>query len=141
MDEEADRPPRELPEEEGSSLSRREQETAGQLRLMDPHLAGLYEQGIRLLRQNRQPGKVYLLAHCGRELSRGVLQLLLDVEGPATSETGQEHRQRISHALHLPLEDPRVDAWYELHSRFCKSVHWRYPGPSADAVHGRIRAL
>ena len=64
-----------------SILTANEQATAAQLRLMDPQLAGLYERGIRLMSQIHQPENVYLLAHCGRELSNGVLQLLLDEGG------------------------------------------------------------
>ena len=138
MDEETDRPPRELPAEEGSSLSRREQETAAQLRLMDPQLAGLYEHGIRLMDQIHHPGNVYLLAHCGRELSKGVLQLLLDDEGLEVSvqELGTDHQSRIARALSLPDNHPRVNAWYEVHRHLTNDVHWRRPGPSADVVRG-----
>ena len=73
MDEKTSRLPRGWPEDAERALTPREQEMTGQLRLMDPQLADLYEHGIRLLRQDPRPGDVYLLAHCGRELSRGVL--------------------------------------------------------------------
>ena len=138
MDEETDRPPRELPAEEGSSLSRREQETAAQLRQMDPQLAGLYEHGIRLMDQIHQPGIVYLLAHCGRELSNGVLQLLLYDEGLEVSvqELGTDHQSRIARALSLPHNHPHVNAWYEVHRHLTNDVHWRRPGPSADVMRG-----
>ena len=104
MDKDTARQPRERLEGESSTLSPREQETTGQLRLMDPQLAALYEHGIRLLRQIHQSRNVYLLAHCGRELSNGVVQLLLDDEGleVSTLELQQEHRPRIARALHLP---------------------------------------
>ena len=146
MDEEMDRQPRERREEEQNGLSPREQATMGQLRLMDPQLAGLYEHGIRLLREIRQSGNVYLLAHCGRELSRGVLQLLLDDEGLEASaqELQQEHRPRIAQALYLPDNDLRVNEWFRLHRLFCNSVHWRYPGLSgadADAVRDAFERL
>ena len=136
MDQQSDRQPREWPEEGGRELTPREQETKEQLRLMDPHLAGLYEHGVRLLRRRPRSGDVFLLAHCGRELSRGALQLLLDEEEPGafSQELKQEHRPRIAHALDLPEDDPRVDDWYTLHQLFCKWVHWKYPGPSREAV-------
>ena len=36
-------------------LNLRERTTAGELRLLDPHLAGLYERGLALARQIDQP--------------------------------------------------------------------------------------
>lgn len=136
MDEKTDRLPHGWPEDAGRGLSPREQETTGQLRLMDPQLADLYEHGIRLLRrQDPRPGDVYLLAHCGRELSRGVLDLLLEDEtGVSSQQLGQEHRPRIARALGLPEDDPRVDGWHKLHRRFSDSAHWKYPGPSREEV-------
>ena len=136
MNQQTDRQPREWPEDRGRDLTPREQETTEQLRLMDPHLAGLYEHGIRLLRRKPRAGDVFILAHCGRELSRGVLQLLLDDEESEvfSQELGQEHRPRIAHALRLTDDDPRVDGWYRLHSLFSRSAHWRYPGPSGESV-------
>ncbi len=106
---------------------------------MDPQLADLYEHGIRLLRQDPRPGDVYLLAHCGRELSRGVLDLLLEDEtGVSSQQVGSEHRPRIARALGLPETDPRVDGWHKLHGRFSELVHWKYPGPSREEV-GSVR--
>ena len=143
MDQQSGRQPPEWPDDRGRELTPREQETAGQLRLMDPHLAGLYEHGIRLLRRRPGAGDVRLLAHCGRELSRGVLQLLLDDEGPGAfpQELKQEHRPRTAHALDLPEDDPRVDGWYTLHQLFCKWVHWKYPGPSRGILLTWVDAL
>lgn len=133
MDEKTDRLPRGWPEDAGRGLSPRERETTGQLRLMDPQLADLYEHGLRLLRQDPRPGDVYLLAHCGRELSRGVLDLLLEDEtGVSSQQLGREHRPRIARALGLPETDPRVDGWYKLHRRFSDLAHWKYPGPSRE---------
>ena len=133
-----DHQPPERLEDAASNLTANEQETAGQLRLMDPQLVGLYEYGLRLMRQIHQPATVYLLAHCGRELSKGVLQLLLDDEELEVSvqELGTDHRPRIAHALGLPDDHPRVSTWCEVHRRFTDSCHWRYPCPSAEVVHG-----
>ena len=138
MEEKIDRQPPERLEDEVSSLTANEQATAGQLRLRDPQLAGLYEHGIRLMRQIHQPENVYLLAHCGRELSKGVLESLQGDEGLEVSvqELGTDHRPRIARALGLPDNHARVDAWYEVHRCFTDSAHWRRPGPSADVVFG-----
>ena len=164
MEEKMDPQPPERLEDDVSILTANEQATAAQLRLRDPQLAGLYEGGIRLMGQIHQPGNVYLLAHCGRELSNGVLQLLLDEEGIPTSVQEDEHRRRIAdtfqalqsvldeeglatpvqggthrprmaHALGLPEDHARVNAWYEAHRDFTDNVHWQRPGPSADVVH------
>ena len=165
MEEKIDRQAPERLEDDVSILTANEQATAAQLRLMDPQLAGLYERGIRLMSQIHQPENVYLLAHCGRELSNGVLQLLLDEgglptslqedehrgriagafhalqslldeEGLATPVQGGMHRPLIAHALGLPDDHPRVNAWYEVHRYFTDDVHWRRLGPSADVVRG-----
>ena len=100
MEEKIDRQAPERLEDDVSILTANEQATAAQLRLMDPQLAGLYERGIRLMSQIHQPENVYLLAHCGRELSNGVLQLLLDEGGLPTSLQEDEHRGRIAGAYH-----------------------------------------
>ena len=99
MEEKMDPQPPERLEDDVSILTANEQATAAQLRLRDPQLAGLYEGGIRLMGQIHQPGNVYLLAHYGRELSNGVLQLLLDEEGIPTSVQEDEHRRRIAGAF------------------------------------------
>ena len=92
MEEKIDRQPPERLEDDVSILTANEQATAAQLRLMDPQLAGLYERGIRLMSQIHQPENVYLLAHCGRELSNGVLQLLLDEGGlPTSLQEDEQH--------------------------------------------------
>ena len=122
-------------------LSPRERETAGELRRLDPHLAGLYERGLMLARQIDQPGNAYLVAHVGRELSRGVLELLLSAEGlevaPADLENApshEGHRTRIAEALGLQPDDPRVDEWFHLHRQFCAACHWRGSAPESAGV-------
>ena len=193
MEEKIDPQPPERLEDDVSILTANEQVTAAQLRLRDPQLAGLYEGGIRLMGQIHQPGNVYLLAHCGRELSNGVLQFLLDEEeiptsvqkdehrrriagafqalqplldeqglansvqedehrrriadtfqalqsvldeeGLATPIQGGTHRPRMAHALGLPEDHARVNAWYDAHCDFTNNVHWRGAGPLADVVH------
>ena len=122
-------------------LNLRERTTAGELRLLDPHLAGLYERGLALARQIDQPGNAYLVAHAGRELSRGVLQLLLRDEGLEVAaedlesvSSDERNRPRIAEALGLETKDPRVDEWFHLVRQFSSSVHWRFGGPQSIAV-------
>ena len=122
-------------------LNSRERETAGELKRLDPHLAGLYERGLELVRQIDQPGNAFLVAHAGRELSCGVLALLffeegleVAVEDIANAPSNQEHRPRIAEALALEADDPRVDEWFHLHGQFSKACHWRYGGLESDVV-------
>jgi len=114
-------------------LNSRERETAGELKRLDPHLAGLYERGLELVRQIDQPGNVSLVAHAGRELSRGVLALLFSEEGLevavediANAPSNEKHRPRIAEALALEADDPRVDEWFHVHGRFSSACHWPY---------------
>lgn len=96
MDEKIDHQPPDRLDDGVSDLTANQQATAGQLRLMDPQLAGLYMRGVHLMGQIYEPGNVYLLAHCGRELSNGVLQFLLNEEEIPTSIQEDEHRRRIA---------------------------------------------
>lgn len=116
-------------------LNSRERETAGELKRLDPHLAGLYERGLEFVRRIDQPGSVSLVAHAGRELSRGVLALLLSEEGLevavediANAPSNEKHRPRIAEALALEADDPRVDEWFHVHGLFSGACHWPYGG-------------
>ena len=136
-----DLPGSDTPEDGVDRLSFREQETAGQLRLLDPHLAGLYERGLALARRIDQPGNAYMAAHVGRELSRGVVQLLLRVEGlEVTAEdlesvsSNERNRPPIAKALGLEPDDPRVDEWFFLVGLFSGTLKWRSSGPESVAV-------
>src|SRR5258708_36195428 len=62
------------------TFSGRETQTSDELRSLNPQLAGLYEQGLRLLPNIHEPGFAYFVAHAGREISRGVIQRLLSEE-------------------------------------------------------------
>ena len=122
-------------------LNLRERKTAGELQLLDPHLAGLYERGLALVRRMDQPGNAYIVAHVGRELSRGVVQCLLrdeglevaaeDLEGVSSNE---KNRPPIAKALGLEPDDPRVDEWFHIVGQFSCAVHWRFGGPQSFAV-------
>ena len=132
-----DLPRPETPKDGEDWLTLRERETAGELRLLDPHLAGLYERGLALARQIDQPGNAYIVAHVGRELSRGVLQLLgLEVaaEDLESVSSDERNRPRIAEALGLETDDPRVDEWFHLVRQFVSAVHWRFGGPQSIAV-------
>ncbi len=140
-----DLPRPETPKDGEDWLTLRERETAGELRLLDPHLAGLYERGLALARQIDQPGNAYLVAHAGRELSRGVLQLLLRDEGLEVAaedlesvSSNERNRPRIAEALGLETDDPRVDEWLHLVRQFSSAAHWRFGGPQAIAVREAI---
>ena len=125
-----------LPRDRGDWLNPRQRETAGELRRLDPDLAGLFERGLALVREIDQPGNAYLLAHVGRELSNGVLELLLRDEGLEVTaadlenvSSNERHRPRIAKALGLEAHDPRVDEWFHLARQFARGCHWRYGGP------------
>lgn len=145
-----------LPRNGGDGLNPRQRETAGELRRLDPDLAGLFEHGLALVREINQPGNAYLLAHAGRELSNGVLELLLRDEGLEVTaadlenvSSNERHRPRIAKALGLEAHDPRVDEWFHLARQFAKGCHWRYGGPElaplreaferfASVLYGRV---
>ena len=131
-----DQPRSEMPRGRGDGLNLRQRETAGELRRLDPDLAGLFERGLALVREIDQPGNAYLLAHVGRELSKGVLELLLRDEGLEVTaadlenvSSNEQHRPRIAKALGLEAHDPRVDEWFHLARQFARGCHWRYGGP------------
>ena len=111
MEEKIDRQPPERLEDEVSSLTANEQATAAQLRLMDPQLAGLYERGLRLMSQIHQPENVYLLAHCGRELSNGVLQLLLDEGGARSFCPGNGNGASAAYRSRARFAPTLIRAW------------------------------
>ena len=131
----------EVPADNEDRLSSRERETVGELKHLDLHLAGLYERALALVREIDQPGTAYLVAHAGRELSNGVLELLFREEGLAvTAEdlerapSDERHRPRIAAALGLQPDDPRVDEWFYVARRFAGLCHWRDGGPDSAAV-------
>ena len=142
MDETPDALPKpEAPRNQEGGLKPREQETAGELRRLDPHLAGLYERGLALLRQINRPGNVYLAAHAGRELSRGVLNLLLSDEEPEVAtedfekaQLKQRHLPRIAKILGLEKHDPRVNEFFQLVRQLSSTLNCRLSGPQLSNV-------
>lgn len=74
-------PPHEQADDGEGQLGQRARETLEELRHLDAQLAGLYQQGLRLLVRLDEPGAAGTLAYIGRELSRGVIDRVLDEEG------------------------------------------------------------
>src|SRR5207245_1124832 len=113
--------------ETGASSSR-ETQTSDELRILDPQLAGLYEQGLRLLSSIHEPGLAYFVAHAGREISRGLTQRLLSEEEiyipPDQIDDDERYRSTIAGILQLPTTDRRVDIWLQLHRRFATWTHY-----------------
>src|SRR5215213_7305259 len=96
-------------EHDPGSLSRRESQTAEQLRIIDAQLAGLYEQSLKLLPKIHQEGVAYLVAHAGREISRGLTRRLSSEEElyiPPEFEEDEKYRPIIAGILQLPTTDP-----------------------------------
>ncbi len=128
-------------------LSSTEAATASELRRIDPHLAGLFERGLRLADDIDEPGIGYLVAHVGRELSRGVVssltgETLVRPESDVENAGGQTRfRKRIAEALDLPETDPHVISWFRSHQTLVSSTHWRDPAPSSEDIRESFVAL
>lgn len=126
-------------------FSSRETQTSDELGMLDPQLAGLYEQGLRMLPNIHEPGFAYFVAHAGREISRGLIQRLLsgeDIFIPADEINDQEkNRATIAGVLQLPTADPRVDIWFQLIRSFATWTHYSESGPPPDAVKSAFEQL
>lgn len=137
--------PRRRTDTDGGELTRREQETVAELRLLDPQLAGLYERGALLSRSIEEAGVAYLVAYIGRELSRGVLRCLLEDEGLSVSDQDPQpnegNRSSIAKALHLPPGDPRVDDWFQLPRLFASWEKYRNEPPRPGDVRAAFERL
>jgi len=113
---------------------------------LDPQLAGLYEQSLHLC-EVEQPGVSYLLAHAGRELSRGVVSLLgddstaLSAEETARVPNEARHRGVMAKALGLPPNHPSVTAWYNVHSALVNVAHYRAAPPARGGTLEAFREL
>lgn len=113
-----------------------EREIAQGLAQFDPQLAGLYIAGCKFGQDLSQPGGSFLLAHIGRELSRGLVSglkgddLTIPFIGDADAADGNARGKRgIADAFQLPIEHPRVTEWHRCVSVFSRSCHFRSPGP------------
>ncbi len=113
-------------------LSDRERQIADALRILDPQLAGLYEQALRFLPKIAEPGIAYFVAQAGREISRGVIQRLLSEEEVPLSvnpiHQDEKNRSTIADVLQLPTADPRVDIWFQLPRQFSAWMKYRESG-------------
>ena len=121
-------------------LSPEQWSTAEELSRLDSHLAGLYRLGLELLPRAQEPGAGYLIAHAGRELNRGVFNLLggsgVTFSSDATAEIPDTEKNRVTigNVLQLPPTHPLVTKWFRLHSTFLKYVHFRQPTPAPEEV-------
>lgn len=126
-------------------LSERERQIADELRILDPQLAGLYEQALRFLPKIAEPGIAYFVAQAGREISRGVIQRLLSEEEIPLSvnqiDQDQKNRSTIADVLQLPTADPRVDIWFQLPRQFAAWMKYRESGPPSEEVKGAFEQL
>ena len=123
-----------------SSLSIDEREVTQGLMEFDPQLAGLFTLGISLTKQMDTPGVPLLLAHLGRELSRGLIRAIngddLSMPFDERDETAanEKNRQSIGGAFLLPPDHPLVKGWFRCVGIFSASCHFQSPGPDQDKL-------
>ena len=127
----------------GGALGPRERATYGELVRLDARLADLFIAGHQLTpRLSADAGAVYVLAHIGRELSRGVVRALLDDGDHEPSEPdddipeNEENRKTIGMVLGQPPTHPIVTTWFRSTSVFSESCHLNVavPPPSRERV-------
>lgn len=128
-------------------MTPRERQIDEELRRLDPHLAGLFRQGLEYIERVHEPGGIYMLSHAGRELSAALIRLLA---GEGESLTGEEaehvpsdegHRGKIAPALGLPVQHPSVTTWMRTHKALQETAHYRAKAPSADTIQRTIEAF
>src|SRR5262249_48736420 len=117
---------------------------AEQLRRLDPALEGLYREGVGLSKRYGAPGVAYLLAHAGRELSRGVVRALS--EGKASldespTRNDQRNRTTIATVVELPPNDVVVTGWFRAHVTFADNCHYQPRQEPADVVAAAFERL
>lgn len=111
---------------------------------LDPQLADLFNTGHELMRKSG-PSSAYMLAHAGRELSRGIINVLtgtvdaLSADRRPDAETAEDSRpdkfrKRISEALHLAEQHGVVTAWFDAHDTFTSNSHYHAKGRDLEAV-------
>lgn len=115
------------------SLAVRDRATADEFAELDPQLAELFSVGHELVRSAKGPGAGYLIAHAGRELSRGAVQRLVgegatDLEGDA--EATEKNRVTIGNALGLSPKHALVSRWFRLNATFARACHYHLPPPN-----------
>ena len=138
MNDETPTPRNEEPDPRGQRLSAWQQELLEELMALDPELGGLYQEGLALVERLESPGVGHILAHVGRELTRGVVTALLETDDQLSPEDLEEisenenHRGKIAHCLGLRASDPQVSEWFELHKFFPSAAHHRGVGDAPD---------
>jgi len=118
-------------------LTSRQLATLEELSQLDPQLAGIFSYGHTLVQEADRPGAVYLLAHVGRELGRGVTRLLAGsdyLSGDLEDIEDEKNRETIAAVLQLPLKHASVTKWLSLNRTFSDSVHFRIPAPAPASV-------
>jgi hypothetical protein len=120
----------------GASPRERERATHAEL----TRLAALFLSGHQIVtRVHTDPGAVYLLAHVGRELSRGAIRALLCDEAPAP-EGGEEllenegNRRTIGAVLGQPYMHASVTASFRLNDTVVRSCHLNVNVSAPDAT-------
>ena len=112
-------------------MNEQERHLAEELRRLDPRLAALLTEGLRLSEATEEAGNAFLIAHCGRELSRGVVALVAGAgeaegaSGEGSPKARDANRKRIARVLGVDSEDPRATRWFELVDHFSASNKFR----------------
>lgn len=129
------------PHDERPELTSRQEEIAAELRRLHPDLASLYIRGVGLLPDLTEAGVPLVVAHIGRELARGVRDLLLEDEEFELPEAEAEavakdakHRASIARTLQLPPNDPRVTRWFQVYNDLTGWAHFRVSSPDPEEV-------
>jgi hypothetical protein len=121
-----------------------QQHLAEQLRRLDPALEGLYREGIGLSKRNGAPGVGYLLAHAGRELSRGVIRTLSEGKAAldeAAAANDERNRTTIATVVELPPDHVVVTDWFRAHVTFAEDCHYQPRPEPADLVASAFERL
>ncbi len=139
------------PIDELPSLSSRERGLHRELQRLDPQLSDLFASGRALL-QESGASVVYLLAHAGRELSRGVINVLTGTVDALSADRGPDSdyaeesrpdkfRLRIAEALHLTERHGVVTAWFDAHRVLTNNSHYHAKGRDLAAVRSAFDCL
>ena len=97
MNDETPTPRNEEPDPGGQRLSAWQQELLEELMALDPELGGLYQEGLALVERLESPGVGHILAHVGRELTRGVVTALLETDDQLSPEDLEEISENENH--------------------------------------------
>lgn len=112
-------------------LTSRQRELYLSLMDLDEELAGLFRIGLFVAEQGSAPGAAITLAHLGRELTLGVVDVSEAGDARGSQRTSQPipedetHRHKIARNLALPPGDERVSQWFDLHRLMSAAAHHR----------------